>query len=303
MKEIQAHLAKIRSDAAECVMLSNLVADGKREVFARTAEHLSALAREVEKTILANGADNGTRGEGVNIARPEAREEAVATDVAAAHHQQAARPRRMLPWLLAAVLGGIVGAFFWAKYPANEYWPSLALQSKHEASPAPQDETKQAVATLRSDVQEERRILTEQLSALVARVDNLVTALDNLKTTHIEAAGHSNKEFAGEEEKPPAAETKPPAPEERPARRDENRTSALENPALEKPSDGILAATETPLAEHADRVGTVPIPPRRVQPDPRRLSMGPPGCTHFRSFDPVSGTYTTLEGRRRPCRQ
>ena len=60
MNDIQTHLDKIRSDAAECVLLSNLVADGKGEVFARTAKHLSALALEIEKTIATNSADKGT---------------------------------------------------------------------------------------------------------------------------------------------------------------------------------------------------------------------------------------------------
>ena len=51
MKDLQAHLDKIRSDAAECLLLSSLATDGKREVFTRMAEHLNALAFELEKTI------------------------------------------------------------------------------------------------------------------------------------------------------------------------------------------------------------------------------------------------------------
>ena len=124
MKEIQTRLAKIRSDAAECRLLSNLVTDEKREVFARTAEHLIDLALEVEKTIATNSVD---------IARAGAREEAVATEIAAAHHQ-GARPRRMLTWLLVVVLGAIVGAFFWANNPAKEYWFHLAVKTRDVAS-------------------------------------------------------------------------------------------------------------------------------------------------------------------------
>ncbi len=293
MKDIQTHLDKIRSDAAECLLLSNLVTDGKREVFARTAEHLNALALEVEKTIATNSAD---------MARAGDREEAVATDIAAAHHQQAARPRRMLPWLLVIVLGVVVGAFFWANNPAKEYWSLSTLQSKHETSPAPQDETKQAIATLLSGEQAERKILMEQLGALAARVDNLARALDNLKTALAEIAGPSNKESVGAEEKPPTAETKPSAPEEKPVRGEENRTSTLESSAAAKQSDGVPPATDSPLIEPVDRVGAIPVPPRRAELDPRKPTIGPPGCTQFRSFDPVSGTYTTLEGRRRQCR-
>src|SRR6266446_4832478 len=110
MTDLQAHLNKIRSDAAECILLSTLVTDGKREVFARMAEHLNGLALEVERTIAANGAD---------AAR-------------AADHKQAARPRRMLPWLSVIVLGvsvivlGIIaGAFFWTNNPAKEYLSTL----------------------------------------------------------------------------------------------------------------------------------------------------------------------------------
>ena len=286
MKEIQTRLAKIRSDAAECRLLSNLVTDEKREVFARTAEHLIDLALEVEKTIATNS---------VGIARAGAREEAVATD--AAHHQQWARQRRMLPWLLVVVLGGIVGAFFWANNPAKEYWSLSTLQSKHETSPAPQDETKQAIAALLSGEQAERKILMEQLTALAARVDNLVTALDHLKTARVEIAEPSNKDSIGAEEKPP---TKPLAPEEKPIHTEEDRTSTL-SPAAAKQSDRVPPATNSPLIETIDRVGAIPVPPRRAV-NPRKPTIGPAGCTQFRSFDPVSGTYTTLDGRRRQCR-
>jgi hypothetical protein len=300
MKDIQTHLDKIRSDAAECLLLSNLVTDGKGEVFARTAEHLNALALEVGKTIATNGADTARAGD---------REEAVATDIAAAHRQQAARPRRMLPWLLVIVLGVIVGAFFWANNPAKEYWSLSILQSKHETSPAPQDDTRQAIATLLSGEQAERKIWVEQLGVLAARVDNLVTALnnletalDNLKTARAEIAGPSNKGSIGAEEKPPTAVTKPSAPEEKPVPREESRTSTLESPAAAKQSDRVRPATNRPPIEPVDRVGAIPVPPRRAELDPHKPTIGPSGCAQFRSFDPVSGTYVTFDGRRRQCR-
>jgi hypothetical protein len=308
MNDLRTHLDKIRSDAAECVLLSNLV-DGKREVFARTAEHLNGLALEVEKAIAKNNADEGTRGESAHRGRPGDREEVIATHIAPAHHhQQAVRPRRTLPWLLVIVLSGIVGAFFWASNPVKEYWSLYTLHSKHEASPAPRDEKTQPTALL---------LLVEQLSALAARVDNLETALDNLKTARAEIAGPSNKVSVGAEEKAPIAETKPSAPEEKlpiaeskpsapeekPFRREENPTSALESRAAAKQSNGVPPATDRPLIEPVDRVGAIPLPPRRTELDPRKSTIGPSGCTQFRSFDPVSGTYTTLDGRRRQCRQ
>src|SRR5258705_8974551 len=94
MNDIRTHLDKIRSDAAECVLLSNLVADGKGEVFARTAKHLSALALEIEKTIATNSADKGTRGESVNMARAGDREEAVDHHIGPPAHQDEAGPTR-----------------------------------------------------------------------------------------------------------------------------------------------------------------------------------------------------------------
>jgi hypothetical protein len=204
--------------------------------------------------------------------------------------------------LLVIVLGGIIGAFIWANNPAKVYWSLSTLQSKHETSPAAQDETKQAIATLLSGEQGERKILMEQLSALGARVDNLARALDNLKIARPEIAGPSNKESVGAEEKPPTAETTPSALEEKPVRKEENRTSTLERAAASKQSDGVPPATDSPLIEPVDRVGATLVPPRRAELDPRKPTIGPPGCTQFRSFDPVSGTYTTLEGRRRQCR-
>ena len=55
MKDMQAHLEKLRADAAECGLISNLATEpGKRELFARLAEHLTVLASEVERAIAAN---------------------------------------------------------------------------------------------------------------------------------------------------------------------------------------------------------------------------------------------------------
>jgi hypothetical protein len=299
MTDMQVHLKKIRSDAAECLMLSSLATTEKREIFVKIAEHLNRLASEVERTMAIDSA-NVTRAEH----RPEAvvtdqmATENIATDSAAAHHQQAARPRRLLLWLLVVVLGGIIGALFWADNPTKEYWFSSTFQSKHETSPAPKDEIQKALATFLSDEQAERKVLREQLSALAARVDDLVTALNDLRTARADVGRPSNKEAVGAEGKPPTAEIKPSTLEESPVRREENRNSTPENPAAAKPSDGAPRATDSPLIEP---VQSIPILPRRADFDPRRPIVGPHGCTQFRSFDPVSGTYTTFDGRRRQC--
>ena len=56
-EDLQLYLGKIRSDAAECLVLGSIAGDGKREVFLRTAEHLNGLASELEKSISKVGAD------------------------------------------------------------------------------------------------------------------------------------------------------------------------------------------------------------------------------------------------------
>ena len=79
MNDSQMHLEKIRTDAADCLLLlSTRAADGKQELFARLAENLNALALDVEEAIATNG-------------------------------EQAARSRRMLAWLLVIVLAAIAG--------------------------------------------------------------------------------------------------------------------------------------------------------------------------------------------------
>jgi hypothetical protein len=52
MKDMQAHLEKLRRDAAECKLISDLATDkAKRELFEKLAEHYAVLASEVEKAI------------------------------------------------------------------------------------------------------------------------------------------------------------------------------------------------------------------------------------------------------------
>jgi hypothetical protein len=54
MKDMKAHLEKLRADAAECALIRDLATDTKkRELFTRLAEHLQVLASEVERAIAA----------------------------------------------------------------------------------------------------------------------------------------------------------------------------------------------------------------------------------------------------------
>lgn len=52
MKDMQAQLEKLRTDAAECALIRDLATEPrKRELFARLAEHLTVLASEVERAL------------------------------------------------------------------------------------------------------------------------------------------------------------------------------------------------------------------------------------------------------------
>ena len=52
MKDYQAHVEKLRKDAAECALVRDLATDeAKREMFDRLARHLDQLANEVERAM------------------------------------------------------------------------------------------------------------------------------------------------------------------------------------------------------------------------------------------------------------
>lgn len=53
MKDYQAQLEKLRTDAAECALIRDLATDkAKRELFDRLANHLTVLAEHVELAML-----------------------------------------------------------------------------------------------------------------------------------------------------------------------------------------------------------------------------------------------------------
>jgi hypothetical protein len=52
MKDYRASEEKLRRDAAEYLLISNLATDrDKREMFAKVSEHLNALADEIERAM------------------------------------------------------------------------------------------------------------------------------------------------------------------------------------------------------------------------------------------------------------
>ena len=287
------HLKKIRSDAAECVMLSNLVEDGKGAVFARTAAHLNELASAIE--VLDRIGSAKAAGSG---SQPKANPDAPQTPVQASAEvalnpgadEPAAQPLRKLSWLLVLVLGICVAAF-WKNDALKGYWsaPSPA-PSIREGHPQPND-TKQLAIDSRPNAADWKAV-TEQLGALTVRLDDVTTKLEILNRSLGATTARSNQP------EPKLSATVPSA--EDPVQRDKHNDTS-ENEAGSKQSSGEATASQNSTA--TDQVGTISPPLRAAEAEPRKRIVGPAGCAQFRSFDPDSGMYTTLEGRRRRCRQ
>jgi len=123
-------------------------------------------------------------------------------------------------------------------------------------------------------------------------------AAENKTDAKQPAAGETS---AIAEVKPAAADDKPAAVEKKAAAAEE-KPAAVEEKTAAKQQDRVAPDTSKPATEPLD-----PVPlPRRAEraerPSRAERIVGPPGCTHFRTYDSASGTYRTYEGRRRECR-
>jgi hypothetical protein len=74
----------------------------------------------------------------------------------------------------------------------------------------------------------------------------------------------------------------------------EEKPAAAEQKTATKQQDRVTPENSKPAAEPVEQV---PVPKRAER------AVGPPGCTHFRSYDPASGTYRAFDGLRRQCRE
>jgi hypothetical protein len=167
MKDLQTHLEKLRTDAAECHLLSSLAADPvNREVFAKLGEHINGLASETEKVF---EPEKPTTEENVPAAAVFRMERTTASEPS-----DAARPRHKFPWLKVTtfVFVAVAGASFANNRAAEHSTAVVALQSRPEPSPAPRDDTKEITALL-SAKQERPDLVSDRVDALAARVDNL----------------------------------------------------------------------------------------------------------------------------------
>jgi hypothetical protein len=102
---------------------------------------------------------------------------------------------------------------------------------------------------------------------------------------------------AAAEEKPAAAEEKPAPAENKPVAAEEKAAAAEENTAAKQPR-GVMPKNRKPAPAP---VVAAPLQ-KRVENGPRKPTVGPPGCSNFRSYQPASGTYLSFDGRRLACR-
>ena len=168
MKELEIQLEKLRSEAAECRILSDVATDPeKRELFAKVGQHVAALVAGVEGALAAGSANVAPAADDL--------EKTAGADTTLVDEKQATKPRGMLSFyalLVLLVLTVAAGTLVW---PHGEKNSSLSAQAKAEPPPAPQEGTP-AIARLSPAEEEKLKLLLDQLGALVARLDNLERA-------------------------------------------------------------------------------------------------------------------------------
>jgi hypothetical protein len=186
---------KLRGEVAECLVVSNVAADPeKRQLFARVAEHISGLASAVQNELV-------VPADVVDVVNPKptsvihgsgSKEAKAANSSIVPKH--ATELLRMHPWLVVVVVLAAAGAFVLIRAEKDSSF--TALEAKVDPPQAPLEATNQAIADLkqtiiefRSAEDDKRRLLSQQLDALAARVDNLEKARAEIAepTTKLEA--------------------------------------------------------------------------------------------------------------------
>ena len=113
-------------------------------------------------------------------------------------------------------------------------------------------------------------------------------------------AAAEQKPDAAEEKnaaKQPAATVKPAIAEVKPAAA-EDKPAAAEETTATKQQGSMAPDNSKPVTEPVDSIRL----PKRAERGARERTIGPPGCTQFRTYDATSGTYRAFDGQRRQCR-
>jgi hypothetical protein len=125
----------------------------------------------------------------------------------------------------------------------------------------------------------------------------------------------NQKPVSAENEKPAAADQKPDAAEEKNAAEQpaatvkpaiaevkpaaaEDKPAAVEEKTAAKKKGSMAPDNSKPVTEPVDSIRL----PKRAEREARERTIGPPGCTQFRTYDATSGTYRAFDGQRRQCR-
>jgi hypothetical protein len=121
-----------------------------------------------------------------------------------------------------------------------------------------------------------------------AKQDQVAPAQDKPDTTQETAAAKQPESAAADVKAPETG-----APEVQATKAAVSETAAQEAKAIE-------TATPDSAKPAAELVVKTP-KSKRAGLDSPTLTKGPPGCTHFRTYDPGSKTYVAYGGGRRPC--
>ena len=120
--------------------------------------------------------------------------------------------------------------------------------------------------------------------------------IERQKAANPKNAAEANQKPAAAEDK--TAEAKPVTAKRKPAAAEEKPPAVKEKTAAKQP-DSMVPESGKPASEPP---GTVQLS-KRAKREARGRSVGPAGCTRFRTYNSASGTYRGYDGQRRQCRE
>ena len=184
MSELRNVLAKLHGEVAECRALSNLTNDPeKRKLFATVAERLAELASAVEDELALISA-----GMMHEVGQKPA--DTIVVADAGEHQAGTSWSFRKRPWFPIVGLAAFTvvllaaGAAFVTGGEKDLVTP---VEAKIVAPAAPEQDTKQMMAEFQAAEENRRKLLSQQLDALAARVDSFETTRnENLEKARAE---------------------------------------------------------------------------------------------------------------------
>jgi hypothetical protein len=135
---------------------------------------------------------------------------------------------------------------------------------------------------------------------------------DNCAPTGLTASGEyvfplECRAFVERERAAKAAEQKPAAVEEKSAAVEERPAAVAEKPAAKQPEarqeakrpDQVAPKVGKPAKKLLEAVSL----PKRPEHEPRQRAARASDCTHYRSYNPATGSYRSLDGKVWACKQ